>query len=307
MKSLSRFLPACLLFLSWCATVNAQDAARLICCGGEEVFVIATDTPQTSVWSWTAAQSEQIPELARGWFRTTDECKPYKDDLLLVTSSSGGVALLERSSKACLFLTRATNAHSACLLPDDQVVIAASYGGDQLQFFSRTEPVLQAQPDSVIPLVGAHGAVWDSRRHCLWALGDEYILQVTWIAAEEAKDESGWRVVARHELPSHGGHDLSRSSDDDLFVTTNSQVLLFDLRRHELAAHPELGDRPRVKSIDRDSETGQVVYHQATEEHWWSDTIQFTGTAPIQLPGKRLYKIRWDRPEPVPQIANPRD
>jgi hypothetical protein len=40
--------------------------------------------------------------------------------------------------------------------------------------------------------------------------------------------------------------------------------------------------------------TGQTVFMQATEEHWWNDTLGLLApTGKIQLPGERLYKARW--------------
>ena len=77
----------------------------LICCGGDEVFIISLDDEQSGVkdrlWSWQASDSPAIHANARGWFRSTDECKPLAHSIL-ITSSSGGVALISRKDKRCL-------------------------------------------------------------------------------------------------------------------------------------------------------------------------------------------------------------
>jgi hypothetical protein len=52
-----------------------------------------------------------------------------------------------------------------------------------------------------------------------------------------------------------------------------------------------------VKSIAEHPRTGRIVFHQGdtAKKTWWSDTIRLLEpAATIQLPGERLYKIRWD-------------
>ena len=76
-------------------------------------------------------------------------------------------------------------------------------------------------------MLGAHGTVWDSRRQCLWALGEKELLAL--VADSEIDSQERWTVKSRVPLPSDGGHDLSPYHDRrQLFVTTNTQVLIFD-------------------------------------------------------------------------------
>jgi hypothetical protein len=167
-----------LLVLVGASLSQLTAAERVICCGGSEVFVLAVEqeaeegkSAPAKLWTWQAADSPEIPEAMRAQFRTTDECKSY-GDRLLITSSSGGVALIQRRDKKCLFYTSAKNAHSACLLPGDRLAVASSYGGDELLIFSHAE-VTTATPLARLKLVGAHGVVWDEKRSRLWALGGE--------------------------------------------------------------------------------------------------------------------------------------
>lgn len=285
-------------FSASCFSAGSAFASdRLICCGAEEVFIIdlgqeTNESPET-VWSWKAEDSPEIPETGKRSFASTDECKPM-GDFLLITSSSGGVALVRRSDKRCVFYTQAKNAHSACLLPHYRVAVASSFGGDELLVYELTKPDENpAKAIAKMPLRGAHGAIWDDERKRLWALGSDELLLV------DVGDESSpptLQVDQRIELPSPGGHDLSRSGESStLFVTTNKHVYRFGCHDGRFLPAPALAEKPKVKSVSEHPQTGEIVYHQGTPENWWSDTIRFVGDRnDIQLEGRRLYKIRWD-------------
>ncbi|TWU57666.1 DUF6528 family protein [Rubripirellula reticaptiva] len=290
---------ACFLAIATLSTTAFADTHDLICCGGDEVFVIAIEDPKVKKWSWHSKQSPSIPEDIRKRFRSTDDCKPCEGDLLLITSSSGAVALIDRSSKACKFLAESRNAHSACLLPGRQVAVASSFGGDQVQFFDRDEIQQPAMVVQSLVLLGAHGLVWDAQRDCLWALGEKELLAL--VADANAKPAVRWSVRSRTSLPSNGGHDLSPQHDaKHLYVTTDTQVLTFDCDELNFLVAEGFGDQEKVKSVDRHATSNRIVFHQATAEDWWSDTIRFTDAKPIQISDQRLYKIRWDMPTKDP-------
>jgi acetyl esterase/lipase len=288
------------LILASCFLAAAFRGAgpALVCCGGEEVFILPVNVESPGVddrlWRWRATDSREIPADARPWFRTTDECKPLPDSIL-ITSSSGGVALIRRADKRCRFYAFARNAHSACVAPGDRIAVASSFGGDELLLYAVGEAAGPAEPIARLPLVGAHGVLWDSQRERLWALGsDELVL----VKIEQSGDV---RLIAeeRWKLPTEGGHDLSPTRDENrLYVTTNRHVYQFAKAKGEFSLDPALGDQARVKSVAAHPAAGEVVYHQATEEHWWSDVIRFAGDRDdIRLPGERLYKVRWELPE----------
>lgn len=298
---MNKFLPrpvTCLLVASLtllcCRAALAME--KLICCGAKEVFILqiyedTTVSPKLA-WSWKAEDSAEIPAASRGTFASTDECKAV-GEFILITSSSGGVALIRRRDKSCQFLTYAKNAHSACLLPDYRVAVASSFGGDELLVYKLAKPNgSPAKPMAAIPLRGAHGTVWDKELNRLWALGSDELLLVDIGDEQEPK----LRVDRRFDLPTPGGHDLAQTRDKSvLWVTTNKHVYRFSKKNGRFAADPTLADQPKVKSVCEHPRTGEIVYHQATPKHWWSDTIRFVGDRKaIQLPGRRLYKIRWD-------------
>lgn len=287
------------------ATTTSADTHDLIACGGDEVFVIGIDEPEVKKWSWHSQHSPSIPENFRVRFRSTDDCKPYEGDLLLITSSSGGVALIDRGSKACRFLAQSRNAHSACLLPGRQIAVASSFGGDQIQFFNRDDAEQPAGVVQSIALLGAHGTVWDRQRECLWALGEKELLAL--VADSNASENARWSLHSRTALPSNGGHDLSPLPGlpplrraKHLYVTTDTQVLIFDCDELDFTVAEGFGSQAKIKSVDHHPQSKRIVYHQATAENWWSDTIRFNNANPLQLSGERLYKIRWDMPKQDP-------
>ncbi|MGB7324481.1 MAG: DUF6528 family protein [Rubripirellula sp.] len=291
---------ACLFATATLATKSFADNTHdLICCGGDEVFVIAIDDPTFKKWSWRSEQSPSIPKDLGKRFRSTDDCKPYEGGLVLITSSSGVVALIDRPSKACRFLAESRNAHSACLLPGRQIAVASSFGGDQIQFFDRDDVQQPATEVQSLALLGAHGLVWDTQRDCLWALGEKELLVL--VADANAKSAVRWSVRSRTPLPSNGGHDLSPQHDaKHLYVTTDTQVLIFECDKLSFTVAEGFGDQAKVKSVDRHATSNRIVFHQATSENWWSDTIRFADAKPIQLGDQRLYKIRWDMPAKDP-------
>ena len=301
-----RWFLAVLLCVVFSRCANGED--RLVCCGGEEVFVVSlTANAQLEdvdrVWRWTAADSPEIPEDLRPKFRTTDDCKPAADTIL-ITSSSGGVALVKRSDKKCLFYTLATNAHSACRLPKQRLAVASSYGGDALLIFALEKSGVEIEPLATLKLPGAHGALWDHERQRIWALGDHELLLVE---VQDGAEHVTLQVQERWKLPSAGGHDLMPGRDaKSLFVTTNTAVYRFDTQEFKFEPFLPLATAKGIKSIDEHPETGRVVYHQAdaARDVWWSDKIRLLEPQrTITVVDERLYKVRWD----VERGANERE
>lgn len=272
---------------------------RLVCCGSTEVVVLTASNPSERVWSWTASDSPEIPKSFHSKFRSTDDCKPYAGGVILITSSSRGVALIERETKRCLFLAEVANAHSACLLPDNQIAVAASTSGDEVQFFSQDDQAKPAKVRQQISLLGAHGTVWDASRKRLWALGTEELLEIK--CSDDTQGTGSWTVVTRHALPSRGGHDLSPAHNGShLYVTTNTQVLRFNRDDSSFKIAEGFGNQWKIKSVDIHPQTQRIVYQQALPDQWWSQTIRFVDAPAIQVAPQRLYKVRWDVPAPRP-------
>jgi hypothetical protein len=287
-----------LFALSLSATTRAEP---LLLCGADEVFMIDTATAERGtiekLWSWRAKDhAAELPERLRASFGATNDCKPVRGGAaVLISSSGGGCALVERPSGRVVWYALVHNAHSLELLPRERVIVASSVGegGNRLVLFDLAR---SDRPVWDTPLTSAHGVVWDGARQRLWALGDKELrayAQKDWDTARPSLDLS-----ATHRLSDGEGHDLQavpRSAD--LCLSTYRHVYLFD-RDHPAAAefrpHPEIGDRSNVKSACVHPVSGRTVFTQGSDAEWWCETVRFLGPADeVKLKGERLYKARW--------------
>jgi hypothetical protein len=276
--------------------VPSAKAESLLLCGWDKVLLLETSTAEQGkiekVWTWDAKQCKELPDGVRTAFGTTDDCKPVDGGArILISSSSGGCALVERPSGRAIWYALVPNAHSLELLPHSRIVVASSVDakGNRLVLFDVAH---SNQPIWDTPLPSAHGVVWDEGRQRLWAVGLKELR--CYELKDWESDKPSLVVKASHGLPDGDGHDLQPiPHSNDLIVTTGSHVYLFDRDKQAFRFHPELGGRANVKSVCIHPVTGQTVFLQATES-WWSDTMGLIAPAgKIQLPKERLYKARW--------------
>ena len=244
------------------------------------------------VWSWRAADSPEIAADLRPLFRTTDDCKPIDGGRRILISSSGGaVALIDRQTRRASFVARVTNAHSIEMLPGGRIAAAASVStagsGNRIVIFDAAGKELISDE-----LRSAHGVVWDESRDLLWALGGD-VLRAYAVGAPGGSTTLERRFEM--PLPDRGGHDLvALPGSSRLFLSTERRCFYFDRDRRQLSPHETLGDRPDVKSYNVHRTTGRIVYIQAEGSNWWAEHLHFAqpeGT--LRLPGEHLYKARW--------------
>src|SRR6185503_12299931 len=166
------------------AARQASREAELVVCGWDEVFILALGEGQApthrKVWSWRAADSPEIPKDMHALFRSTDDCKPVDGGRRILISSSGGaVALVDRGTRRASFFARVTNAHSIEMLPGERIAAAASVSaagtGNRIVIFDAATGKELASDE----LRSAHGAVWDDSRRVLWALGGDVLRAYT--------------------------------------------------------------------------------------------------------------------------------
>jgi len=285
------------------ASIPADDAAgsaELILCGGEEVSILRlSGTEQVrseKIWSWRAVERPDLPDSMKTRFRTTDECKAVDGGRsILITSSGGGVALVDRATGAVRFFAVAANAHSAALLPGGWIAVAASHDpagkGDRLLLFDQRVSEQVVCSDD---LPWGHGAVWDAGRQILWGLAGSDI------RAYRLRDqESAAPLLERIftvPLPEPMGHNLSAVPGTPfLAISTSRFCWLFDRDIHSLILHPDLPEEEHVKSITVHPGTGRLAYTQGEGGNWWSERVHFLHPAgTLHLPGERLYKVRWN-------------
>ncbi|MFC1563085.1 DUF6528 family protein [candidate division KSB1 bacterium] len=275
-----------------------QKADELIICGWDEVFIIGVSQEQNGspkkLWSWKAEDRQELPEHMRSKFKTTDDCKPvYGLSKVLITSSSGGVALVDRKTGKVSFYATVANAHSADVLPRDRIAVAASHapGGDRIIVFDLNLPEKEL---CSYELPWGHGVVWDEGRQILWALsGDDiraYRLE-NWDS--ESPSLSMFAVI---ELPEGMGHDFYPIAGTPfLIVTTSHHCWLFDRDKRSFKLHPDLAEMGKVKCISVNPVTGQLVYVQAEGRNWWTEKLHFLHPDRIiHMPGEHFYKARWN-------------
>ena len=276
----------------------AAGAEELILCGGDEVFVLnlppPIERPPTKKWSWRARDCAELPAYLREAFKTTDDCKPIDGGrTILITSSGGAVALVERKTGIALFYAAAINAHSADILPGGRVAVASSVGknGNRLILFDLKWPEKPLYSD---PLVSAHGVVWDGDRDILWALGGDELRAYRLVDWET--DRPSLTQDAAFPLPGRGGHELSPVPGTPmLMITAGRRVYEFHRETRTFRVYPDLDGRESIKSISIHPLTGQVAYTMSGSEGWWTDRVRFLHPEnDLVLPGERLYKARWN-------------
>lgn len=273
----------------------------LLTCGRERVHLLDLDTRTSDgtprkLYTWQAAGRTDLPREYHSHFRSTDECKPLdRGRRILLTSSTGGVAVVDRVADRTLFYGRAANAHSAELLPRDRIAVAASrdpreHKGDSLILFDAAQSGRELWRTE---LPSGHGVVWDEKRQLLFALATSDI-RVYRLADWDSSTPSLSRI-ALVPLPEAGGHDLFPIPDSPhLAVSTDQHCWLFRRDTRAVTPHPQLASHASIKCLSVHPATRQLVFVQADRPNWWSERIQFLDpVASLSLPGEQFYKARW--------------
>lgn len=282
----------CLPWISGCQTSN-----ELIVCGDNQVIVFDVDQSQDTLphitWRWEADKAD-LPEKYRlQYFQSIDECKPVAEgSQLLITSSSGGVVLVDKISKNVLFYAFVGNAHSAELLPHNRIIVAASTHdqGNRIELFDINQSESPIFQDS---LYSGHGVVWDQENELLYALGYDQLRAYqlkNWNSATPSLER-----LHTWEIPGESGHDLAPLPHDNskLLLTVHEGVWLFDKERHTFEPFEPLESKVDIKSVSFHATTDQMAYIQA-ETSWWAHRVYLKDTGQwFSFPKVKLYKVRW--------------
>ncbi|GEO07256.1 hypothetical protein AAE02nite_49200 [Adhaeribacter aerolatus] len=295
----SAFTLLTLLILGMASFVSRPFAPsqELLVCGDSQVLIVdylkSKDSIPAVVWRWDAREVKELPEKYRtSYFKSVDDSKSVAGGKqILISSSSGGVALVNRADKKLLFYAHVPNAHSIELLPNNRVVVAGSTakGGNCVALFNISQPEKVIFRDS---LYSGHGVVWDTKRQKLYALGydqlRQYILQDWNSTSPKLKLEKKWKI------PGLSGHDLQLSPDGNaLFLTEHDNPWIFNLKTAEFTKLPELAGTANVKSFGKHPQTGQLIF-TIPEESWWTYHVKFLNpTRSLAFPGMHVYKARW--------------
>ena len=298
-KKINPLLPLCIIML-WFASFSGQPGAKqkeFLVCGDYQVLIIdyerSLDSTPAVVWKWDAHEATELPEIyQKTYFKSVDDSKAVAGGKqILISSSSGAVALVNRSDKKLLFYAHVPNAHSIELLPNNRIVVAGStaVGGNCVALYNISEPDKEIFRDS---LYSGHGVVWDAKRKKLYALGYEelrqYILQDWTGASPKLVLEKKWKI------PGISGHDLQLSPEgDELFLTETENPWIFSLNSFDFKKQPALAGIKNVKSFGRHPETDQLIF-TIPEESWWTFHVKFLNPSrSFAFPGMHVYKARW--------------
>ncbi len=267
---------------------------EIITCGDDQVIVVDYETSDTNnlniLWRWDASEATDLPEIFQEYMRSTDDCKPVDDNKkILISSSGGGVVLVDMKTKQTLFYTHVPNAHSAEWLPDNRIVVALSTatGGNSIELYDVDNPDVVLFRDS---LYSGHGVVWMSGSERLYALGyselREYSLRNWDTEKPELHLGNSWKI------PGPGGHDLISVSESRLILTSNDGVWNFDIPKEEFSPFAPLESVRNVKSVNYDEITQRLIYTKG-EISWWTHHIYCRNPDKIiAVPDIHVYKVR---------------
>jgi hypothetical protein len=285
------FLLSFILILISCKEKEILQNDALVVCGDSKVLII--DYPQKGdsipniLWEWDARYSKDLPfEYRIRKFNTIDDCKPTADGSnLMISSSSGAIAVIHITDQKVTFLADVPNAHSIEMIPNNRIVAAASTSpnGNKLMLFDLNKPQEILDTDS---LYSAHGVVWDKKRFILYALGYDELREY------EISDENKFIKLKEWTIPGISGHDLSISPDGNkLLITEHTGAWMFDIEYKKFSKIYNFPDAENIKSINLNKK-GQFIYTVA-EDSWWTYNVKTTNPiGHLSFPNLRLYKSR---------------
>lgn len=290
----SPVLFALLLFFLMSGTSFGQSQKKeksFLVCGDSKVMLVdyagSSSGKPAIIWTWDGQKATDLPESFQSRkFNTMDDCKSVNNGKqVLVSSSSGAIALLDAKDRKVLFYAAVPNAHSIELLPGNLIAAAASTDaeGNKIMLFDASQPEKLLSQDS---LYSAHGTVWHEKNQRLYALGYD-VLRTYQIADGQLVRDQEWKI------PGESGHDLTLAPDGkSFFITEHTGVWRFDLEREEFAKIPGFPDAENIKSIG-ENQSGQFIY-TVPEESWWTFHVSFHQPAlQVAFPDVKVYKARW--------------
>lgn len=291
-KQLALLLVFCMISL------YGKDLRNQILCSNQatrDVLVMDVDgdwsKPESILWKWNPEGDPAIPADRLKRFNHIDETKVVNGGKqILVTSSTGGMALVDIETKQSVFTGYPGGSpHSADLLPDGTIVTASSVG-NFLMVFTRKDGEKTAHKTFKLTFADAHGVVWDKLLGLVWAVGKEAVVccrynfdyenpQLTIVESFPLKPNPYW------------GHDLILLEKERKLLMTGRNMLEFDTMTGQYKLFLK---RKSVKSISIHPETGEQLV-QIPKENYWNDTVTLlNGDRKWTLPGNaKIYKARW--------------
>lgn len=187
------------------------------------------------------------------------------------------------------------NPHSAELLPDGNVVVAASEGA-ALKFFDTSMPN-NSLPVNEYKFKNAHGVVWDAKREVLWATGSD---QLHALAYNFKQNNPNIDSVVQENFIEKNGHDLSPVPGEDKLLFTSKSMWVFDI---ESRTTTKIGTKG-AKSMTQ-NESGEIIYTTGVGSNnpygigkYQTPHISSIDGQTRTFTGAGFYKVRWFIPSP---------
>lgn len=209
----------------------------------------------------------------------------------MITSSTGGVAIIDIKTKDVIFYAKIGNPHSIEELPNNVIAVAASNHdeGSCVALYNKNES--NSAPFFKDVYYGAHGLYWDKKKKILFALAEQQFR--TYKILADKTQNIKLKKIKEWTLPAIGGHDLvpNPNNNSELIITINSGVWKFDTNSETFSVFEPLEKVENIKGINLLKD--RIIYIKA-EEKWWSHHIYLTNPEQtLSFPMINLYKARW--------------
>ena len=211
---------------------------------------------------------------------------------------ANGIALIRIADKRVIWHGRAGGGdpHSAELLPDGNIAVAASTG-PHIKFFDTTMPN-NSLPVNEYRFKNVHGLVWDAKREVLWATGSDQLHSLRY---NFDRHNPNIDSVVQENFIEPNGHDLSPVPGEDKLLYTGKDMWEFDIASR---TSTKIGDKG-AKSMTQKEKDGEIIYTVGAGAGNPYDISKFQ--TPIirslsgpdrTFTGAGFYKVRWFVPCP---------
>lgn len=268
--------------------------------------------PQTAkiVWEWKPSKDANLKAAGlAGRFDCVDECKPSDDGKrILVCASSCGFAVVDVATTnavagGCVNLPgKCANLHSICELPDGNLVVAGSEAGGIMVVDMSSKPFSKSHHVTTNAYRGAHGALWDAKRKCLWTTGEKPLTRFFYDEKTKTlKRDKSWETKKPYTYCC--GHDLvwGDKNHNSVAVTLGSAIAVLDLNKADRTGMMDISETlpGSVKAISYEGGERLAVYLDKTAlkgKPWTTINIHVDGNGKSRvytLPGAGFYKAHF--------------
>lgn len=270
---------------------------KIIVCGSNRINIIdlkkSTAVKPDIVWQWIASEDTTLPLIYRQVYITKiDECKQSTDGKrILMTSSSGGIAIINIADKKVLFYAYVPNAHSIEELPNNKIAVISSIHtlGNAIDIYDTNQLEKSLYRTS---FYSGHGLFWHRSEKVLYALGGKELR--TYELVNWQTNSPSLNLINNANQPGGNGHDLRPVADSSaLIITDENNSYLFNIKAKTFSTYSPLSSKKDVKSVDINRKDGRVLY-VTPEESWWAFHVRILNPVlSLPVPDMNIYKARW--------------